>query len=226
MMTEFGTAVLLAGGLSSRMGFDKQFLEIGTRVLSNYLVGVLKEEFREIIIVTNKPECYSCRSLTVVSDEIRGKGPLGGIHAGLKSASSRFVYFLACDMPNINLEYIRFMKSRILGSDFDACVTESGDWIEPFNAFYAQSCIPAIESYLQTGRKAVFPLAKTLNSLFVKESAAREFSPDWSMFINLNTRQEVEAYIATLQNPERNGSRALTYGCRDCEKPSTLAIGV
>ena len=40
--SKLNTAVILAGGKSSRMGFDKQFLEINNQRLMNLLIENLK----------------------------------------------------------------------------------------------------------------------------------------------------------------------------------------
>ncbi len=113
-MDKFGTAIILAGGKSSRMGFDKQFLIINEKRVMEIVISKLRAEFKEIIIVTNKPESYKNLADKVVSDIIKGKGPLSGLHAGLKHSSSKYSYFIACDMPNINIEYIRYMKRKWL----------------------------------------------------------------------------------------------------------------
>jgi len=57
-MKKFGTAVILAGGKSTRMGFDKQFLVINRRRLIDSLRKKLKKEFDEIVVVTNKSQYY------------------------------------------------------------------------------------------------------------------------------------------------------------------------
>ena len=85
---KFGTAIILAGGKSSRMGFDKQFLQIDDRRIMDDVIHNLEQEFDEIIIVTNKPEEYSNYKHKIVKDIIVGKGPLSGIHVGLKESSS------------------------------------------------------------------------------------------------------------------------------------------
>ncbi|NMC73223.1 MAG: molybdenum cofactor guanylyltransferase [Geobacteraceae bacterium] len=197
-MKEFGSAVILAGGLSTRMGFDKQFLEIGDTVLSRYLAATLFLEFDEVIIVTNRPECYSGDAVRAVSDIIPGRGPLSGIHAGLSAASSRYVYCVACDMPTLSLDYIRHLKNTIHGGFFDACVARAGEWIEPFQAFYSQSIIPRIQDYLDSDRRSVFPLLQTLNTLYLTEEEVRPFNRDGRLFANLNTPRELEEFIASL----------------------------
>ncbi|MDM8129469.1 NTP transferase domain-containing protein, partial [Paraclostridium benzoelyticum] len=76
------SAVILAGGKSSRMKFDKQLLVIDEKRLIYDLANKLENHFNEIIIVTNKPEFYNDCSYKVVVDEIKECGPLSGIHIG------------------------------------------------------------------------------------------------------------------------------------------------
>lgn len=193
-MNKFGTAIILAGGKSSRMGFDKQFLIINEKRVMEIIISKLKTEFEEIIIVTNKPESYEDLGEKVVSDIIKEKGPLSGLHVGLKNSSNKYSYFIACDMPNINMEYIRYMKRKIDSENPKACVTEFGNWIESFNAFYSKEIYIDIESHLKYDKRSVNSLLKNIDTLYIKEDEAREFSPNWEMFINLNTRNELEEY--------------------------------
>lgn len=194
-MNKLNTAVILAGGKSSRMGFDKQFLEINNERLINILINRLEEVFNEIIIVTNKPEKYKDFKYKVIIDIIKGRGPLSGIHAGLNESSSKYIFVTACDMPSINLQYIQYMKGIIEKLEVDVCVTESQDGIEPFHGFYSKNLIGKIEDYLASNRRSLNSLILDSNAYFIKEEEARKFSPDWSMFSNLNTVEDVEKYL-------------------------------
>ncbi len=202
-MKKFGTAVILAGGKSTRMGFDKQFLVINKRRLIDSLRKKLKKEFDEIVVVTNKSQYYLGFTDKITEDKIPGKGPLSGIHAGLVEASSQFVYFIACDMPNINLDYIRFMKDKLKDKNVMACITKFGHWIEPFNAFYSREMIEHIEKHLMKDERSVNSLIKKLPICYIEEEEARRFSPNWDMFLNLNTRKDLEEYLQNINTKLR-----------------------
>ncbi|KPU26718.1 molybdenum cofactor guanylyltransferase [Caloranaerobacter sp. TR13] len=193
-MKKFGSAVVLAGGKSTRMGFDKQLLNINGKRLISWIIEKLKDEFNDIIIVSNKPQYYSEVDCRIVSDIIKGMGPLSGIHSGLMNAKSQYVYFIACDMPVININYIKHMKKCLDNGNYHGCITQVNDWIEPLNAFYSKSIISAIECQLNRGRRSVFSLVKSLDFYIVNEVIARKFSPDWDMFINLNTIEEFNEF--------------------------------
>lgn len=198
-MDKFKTAIILAGGKSSRMGFDKQFLRINEKRLIEMLANRLKEEFEEIIIVSNKVENYIGSPYKIVCDEIKEMGPLSGIHIGLKESNSKYVYFTACDMPNINIDYIRFMKEKIRYLNVDACITKKGDKIEPFNGFYSKDIIKDIEDLLLQDRRALFWLINRVNTFYIDEKCARKYSPNWDMFLNLNTKEDLDRYITSFE---------------------------
>ncbi len=199
-MKMFGTAVILAGGKSTRMGFDKQLLKINERRLIDNLRKKLGGQFDEIIVVTNKSEYYLGFSDKITKDIIVGKGPLSGIHAGLTVASSLYVYFVACDMPNINMKYIGYMQREMKNLNIKACVTRFGQWIEPFNAFYSKDMIGDIEKHLLMNQRSVNSLLSKLPVHYIEEAKAREFSPNWDMFLNLNTREDLNDFLKNINN--------------------------
>ncbi len=195
-MKKFGTAIILAGGKSSRMGFDKQLLKIDERRLMDSLIHKLDKHFEEIIIVTNRPELYIGLSHIITSDILKDKGPLGGIHAGLKISSSQYAFIVACDMPNINMEYVNFMKNQLTDPNSKGCITEFGNWIEPFSSFYSADLMEYIEGYLNTGRRSINGLIKDFKMTYIPEDKARKFSSNWDMFLNLNTKEDLDNYLA------------------------------
>lgn len=198
MMKKFGSAVILAGGKSTRMGYDKQLIDIKGKNLIERQCEVLSNEFDEIILVSNGPVCCNVPGCNITGDIIPGMGPLSGIHAGLKRASSEYAYFIACDMPYINMDYIMYMKKRLAERGGKACVTRLGEWLEPFNAFYSKKVIPDIEASLAGEKSAVHKFIKNLDCLYIEENEARKFSPDWGMFYNINTKEELAVCITSI----------------------------
>ncbi|MFZ5966379.1 MAG: molybdenum cofactor guanylyltransferase [Bacillota bacterium] len=196
-MKDANTAIILAGGQSMRMGFDKQFLKIGDQWIIDRLLEQLKGIFQEIIIVTNKPQSYANYSCNIVKDEIDGFGPLGGIHAGLKHAASAFNYVIACDMPYINTDYILYMKNLLetCEGNVEAVITRYGEWIEPFNSFYGKSLIHKIEEKVICDDKRIFALLKEVEVLYIEEKTARKYSPNWEMFMNLNKQEDYQQFL-------------------------------
>ncbi len=196
-MAYMDTAIILAGGKSSRMGFDKQFLKLRDKYIVEMITEKLEKVFNEIIIVTGKPEEYMKYGYKLVEDEIKDFGPLAGIHVGLKSSSSIHNYIVACDMPFINIEYVNYMRSLINEHEgrVDGVITRLGEWIEPFNAFYSKSLLKRLEENIVKGNKQINILLQDSKVLYVSEAVAREFSPDWDMFTNVNTIKDYESLM-------------------------------
>ena len=172
------------------MGFDKQLFHVQPDRLFKHLLPVLTLQFEDVMVVTDQPEIYSGLNVRPVSDIIPGLGPLSGIHAALREAKSEYVYIIACDMPKIDLKYIGYMIEKLKLSSADACVTEKTGWIEPFHAFYSKRALPEMEADLLAGKSSVYYLLRKINTLYIPESEARRFTPDWSLFCNLNTRED------------------------------------
>lgn len=186
------TAVILAGGKSSRMGFDKQFLKIDGITILDKIVKILEEEFEEIIVVSNKSEYHTSRDYMLIEDEIKDCGPLGGIHAGLKQSSSKYTYFIACDMPNVNLEYIRYMKALITESNIDICVAKNKNGrIEPLNGFYSKEIITEVETQIANNDMAIYKLFDIVKTLYIDYEKVQNYQEE-DMFFNLNTPEDLK----------------------------------
>lgn len=199
-MKEMETAIILAGGKSSRMGFDKQFIRLQDRYLVEVLAERLERIFPEIIIVTGRPEAYAKDRYRIIEDRVRGFGPLAGIHAGLLNSGSMHNYVIACDMPFIRRDYVEYMMDLIRqhGGRADGVITRLGEWIEPFNAFYSKTLIGRIEDSMEKGRRQINQMLRDSDVLYVSEADARKFSPDWDMFTNINTLEDYEKLMERL----------------------------
>jgi len=195
-MKKIGSAIILAGGKSIRMGFDKQKVLIGGVSMVCYIAEQLEKLFEEIIIVTNTPDYYkelgSCEKYKIVWDIYKEKGPLGGLHVGLLNASSEWAYVIACDMPIVNTAYILMMKQLIVKEKLDGhhtfgCVTELKGFVEPFNAFYSTAKHSDVEKGILMGHLKFSRFVLEHNSRVIEEEQALKYSKDLTMFMNLNT---------------------------------------
>ncbi|MCH4889053.1 molybdenum cofactor guanylyltransferase [Acidaminobacter sp. JC074] len=186
------TAAILAGGQSKRMGFDKQVLMIGQEAIIEHQIAILEKHFDQIMIISNNhlsDRFLSHEKVVVYEDILKGYGPLGGIHSALKHAYDPYVFIVACDMPEIDEDYLLYMESQLEG--YEASVTCYGDWIEPFHAFYHKALTLSIEKYLLKGYRNISSLLRQHQVNYIAESVARDYSPDWSLFDNINTKEDL-----------------------------------
>ncbi|MBB6215809.1 molybdopterin-guanine dinucleotide biosynthesis protein A [Anaerosolibacter carboniphilus] len=194
---EMNTAILLAGGKSRRMGFDKRFIEIENKTMVDFQIERLYKAFQRILLITDDRRLFSGCSCEVIEDEFKDIGVLGGLYTGLKNSYTIYNYVLACDMPSINYNYIEYMKEllREAPKEYDGLVTRYGEWIEPFNAFYHKNLIHPLKDAIEDGHKRISFVLKKCDVLYVDERTARSFSPDWRMFTNLNSEDDLKKYL-------------------------------
>lgn len=192
------TAVILAGGKSTRLGYDKQTLRINGNYLIDRILELLTPVFKEVIIVSNNPDFHRDRDCRVASDTFQDSGPLGGLHAGLEAASFPVCYLTACDMPWISVPYMVYLLECYRAQlEVEVIITGFGKMVEPMNGLYAKSLTPRIGSLIGNQRLKMTALIDQANAYVVPESVARRYSPDWRMFHNINTPEDWENFKIT-----------------------------
>jgi len=107
------SALILAGGRSSRMGRDKALIEFEGQTLLQRQIGLVRRLGPAQILLSCQPGDYQPDSgITLISDNFPGKGPLAGLERGLQASSSGRLLVLAVDMPFMGEEFL----GRLLGS--------------------------------------------------------------------------------------------------------------
>lgn len=184
------TGVILAGGVSSRMGGGNKALLLRNGVpLIEWVYRVMAGLFQEVIVVTNSPEQYPFLSCRKVPDLYPGKGVFAGIHSGLMHSSEPAIFTVACDMPNLNAALIRHICSRSEGVDLVIPATAKG--FEPLHALYRRSCLPALEELLQDEvRRRVIALFYLVETREIPSAEISAFDPEFSSFENINTPED------------------------------------
>jgi molybdopterin-guanine dinucleotide biosynthesis protein A len=185
------TGIILAGGRANRMGgLNKAFIEVGGERLIDRTLRVYRTLFREIIISTNSPLEYLEFNARIVADIYRGKGPLGGIHAGLLHATCERAFVSACDMPYLSAEFIVHMIAQTGEHDLVVPVTTSG--FESLHAIYSRKCIPVIESQIERNELKVSLLFGKFKTREIHGEEIRCFDPEGHLFANLNRPEDVD----------------------------------
>ena len=186
------TGVLLAGGKNSRMGGrEKAFLPIDGSPLVERTLSVLQSLFAETLIVTNSPSSYIDISAPTTGDLFPNCGPLGGLHAALSHITTGGAFIVACDMPFLNGELIRWLLGQ--WGDEDALVAVVADRIEPLHAIYARKCLSTAEACLNADRLAIQDFLDTVHVRYVPENEFSHIENATLSFHNVNTPNEFNA---------------------------------
>lgn len=183
------TGIILSGGENSRMGANKAFLTRDGERLIDRTVKIFKDLFREVILVTNDPLEYLDLDVQIVTDIYKRKKALGGIYTGLFYTFCDHAFVTACDMPFLNQHFIAYMMEKI--HDYDIIVPQTADGFQPLHAIYSRRCLPAIKNLLLQDKLKVTGFYKGLKSLCIPEEIIKTFDPEFRMFLNINTPEDV-----------------------------------
>jgi molybdopterin-guanine dinucleotide biosynthesis protein A len=183
-------AVILAGGQSRRMGFNKALLDFGGRPLIQVLAERVLPITNQIVISSNDCSCYKFLNFPVIPDHYQGQGPLAGLHAAMLSNVRSLYIVLACDLPNLQAPLLRNLVSFVQG--FDAAIPRTNDGLaHPLCAVYRRTCLPAITNALQHGANKVIEtfLDDTLSIRWIgpREGHFREAD-----LANINTPEDLQ----------------------------------
>jgi molybdopterin-guanine dinucleotide biosynthesis protein A len=180
------SVAVLAGGKSSRMGRDKAFLEIGGQTVIERVIEAVTPLTDDIFINTNSPTAYERFGLRLVPDIFPGKAALGGIYSAIHAAKNKNVLVVACDMPLLNIELLRYLISQIDHHDVVVPLIDPPQ-PETMHAIYSKSCLPAIEPKLRANRLRIVGFFDDVSVNYVGREQVLAFDPDLHSFVNMNT---------------------------------------
>lgn len=212
------TGLVLAGGGSSRMGFNKALARVGGRTLVERAARLLEKLTGTVLIVSRDRSVAAGLPYPVVDSETPGVGPLAALEAGLRCSTTDWVLVLACDLPLFPVPLGAYLLALATGRGgapggeesgplrgearpggaggrspgrWEAVVPHWNGFWEPLAAAYARACLPAIEDALTRGEQRVTSFYSQVRIRPVEEEEIRKFAPPAVAFFNVNTRSEL-----------------------------------
>ncbi|MEK7808275.1 MAG: molybdenum cofactor guanylyltransferase [Chloroflexota bacterium] len=190
---------ILSGGKSSRMGTDKALLPIEGKTMIEHIIAQVKDIGDEVIVITNTPEGYKFLNLPIFTDVIPDKGALGGLYTAIDAASHPYTLILACDMPFVNRDLLRYMIS--LAPEADAVIPKiaapdgekkKSGMAEPLRAIYSKACLAPIRKCIDEDNLKMIAFFKDVKLRWIDEEEIRKFDAELVTFMNANTPEEFE----------------------------------
>ena len=186
--------VILAGGLSRRMGRDKAALPAGEGTLIEHLARRLAPVVDETIIACGSAG-QNLPGVTAVDDRYPGFGPLAGIHAGLLAAHFPLVWVVGCDLPDVDPGLAALLCG--LAGDVEAVVPRVDSEPQGVCAVYVRALAPRIDRLLAAGERRVKMLLAASKVRYVTPEELRAVDPELRSFRNLNTPADYRAWLTT-----------------------------
>ncbi len=186
------SCIVLAGGKGLRLGRKKTLETINNATLLQTVVSQLTFLNSDTIIVNANEDSFprlSGSKLRVVTDIYPGKGPLAAIYTGLKISDSLYNLVVACDMPFLNRDLLRYMVQ--VAPDYDIVVPRVGDMVEPLHAIYSKECLVPIETLIKQDSLSVNHLFALVRTRYVETEEIDRFDPQHLSFFNINTQDDL-----------------------------------
>ena len=196
------SGIVLAGGQSARLGTDKSFINVNGQSLIEHIVAKLTRLSDDVIIVTNSPDEYDHLEARLVGDIYPGKGALVGIYSGLRAAANAYSLVVACDMPFLDLNLLRYMI--ILAREHDVVIPRIGGLPEPLHAIYSKNCLEPIDRLLARGGLKIIDFFSEVRVRYVEESEVDIFDPQHLSFFNVNTPNDLEEMKKLARKGKKN----------------------
>jgi len=184
---------VLAGGRSSRMGWDKALLPYHDTVLVDWIARQVESAAGSVTLI-GPPERYLFLGRPVLADLRPGLGPLAGIETALSSTAAEFNLIVACDLPNLTAEMLAGLLEAARNQDAD-CVLPDAPGVShpPLCGVWRRRCRDPVREALNHG---IRKLARLLDELDV----CRWGLTDSAWAVNLNTPEEYRHQLARSRN--------------------------
>lgn len=189
------SAIVLAGGLSSRMGQDKALIQVGGVPLLQRTCQIALHCTERVYVVTPWVERYRAIvppkvqfiAETPVPGELNSQTPLKGFFQGFAQMQTDWVLLLACDLPHLQVESLQEWIQVYLNTTEAAIALPRNPegWWEPLCGFYHRRCLPNLQRFINSGGRSF------LRWLEQQPVQALPLS-DPTMIFNCNTPADLE----------------------------------
>jgi molybdopterin-guanine dinucleotide biosynthesis protein A len=189
------TGLVLAGGRGQRMGgVDKGLQTWQGRALVDHALACLVPQVAQVLISANRHlERYALRGWPVLADVADDfPGPLAGIFAGLRAATTPWLAVVPCDAPKLPPDLVARLASGIESEETGAVVQREvagrGLRIEPVCCLLPVTAADDLAHHLASGGRKV-------ESWLLRHARPVRFDrpDDAQAFDNFNTLDDLRA---------------------------------
>lgn len=145
----FGSAYILAGGKSSRLGQDKLYVQHHGTTLLAHTVNICSGIFNSVKIVAKKAEKFHALECEIVIDSPDADGPMAGIIAALQDCQEEWCFITATDLPDLNQEIITAIIGAYNGQQFMGLKEQNGP--QMLCGIYHRSALPVLITRAKQG---------------------------------------------------------------------------
>ena len=193
--------VVLAGGKSQRFGQDKSQVKLQGKILIDYILSEIVDEFNETLIVTNNPISFmSSDKIFLTKDFKNGLGPLGGIFTAMKwikenDKKYNWISTFPTDTPFFTKKELKNFYENIKIDDSKLFFIKSKKARHNIFGLWSMDLMDQLESDLLKGERKVELWANSVGVSTINIEY-KKIDP----FFNINTKEDLEKAIKIMNN--------------------------
>ena len=191
--------VVLAGGKSQRFGEDKSQVKLGDKLLIDYILSEIIDEFNEVLVVSNNLiDFKQSEKISLIKDFKKDLGPLGGVLTAMKwvkdnNKDYQWISTFPVDTPFFKNEILNDFLKRINIEEGKLFFINSNDTRHNIFGLWSLDLMDKLEEDLDKGERKVEVWA---NSIGVKNINMKFENKD--PFFNINTKEDLKKAIENL----------------------------
>ncbi len=192
---------VLAGGKSQRFGEDKSQVFLKGKLLINYILDEIIDEFREMLIVSNYNIKFNYfEKITLIEDIQKDLGPLGGVLSSMKwiknnNRDYQWVSTFPTDTPFFKKEIFQEFVNKIDFEKGKLFFIKSNNTRHNIFGLWSIDLMDKLEEDLKKGVRKVEDWADSVGVNII-EMEFDKIDP----FFNINTREDLEKAKKNLLN--------------------------
>ena len=190
---------VLAGGKSRRFGEDKSQVKLGGKLLIDYILTEIIDEFNEVLVVSNNLiDFKQSEKISLIKDFKKDLGPLGGVLTAMKwvkdnNKDYQWISTFPVDTPFFKNEILKDFLKRINIEEGKLFFINSNDTRHNIFGLWSLDLMDKLREDLDKGERKVEVWA---NSIGVKNINMKFENKD--PFFNINTKEDLKKAIENL----------------------------
>ena len=193
--------VVLAGGKSQRFGQDKSQVKLQDKLLIDYILSEIINEFHEILIVANEPINFmNSKKISITKDFKNGLGPLGGVLTAMKwikekKKKYKWISTFPTDAPFFTIKELKYFYENIDIDKSKLFFIKNKNTRHNIFGLWSLELIEQLENDLLKGERKVEVWADSIGVKTVNIDY-KKYDP----FFNINTKEDLKKAIKILNN--------------------------
>jgi molybdopterin-guanine dinucleotide biosynthesis protein A len=183
------SAIVLAGGRSSRFGRDKLVEPVAGRPLLEHAIDGIRPLADEILVVVSPDATASIadRGIRHVHDATAFEGPLVGLVTGMAAAAGLRCLVVGGDMPTLSEPVLAALLAELDDPTIGVVLLERGDDVPPLPMAIRRSTLPTLQQATDRGERRLRAVRELLATKVVREPAWRILDPEGKTFADVDT---------------------------------------